>query len=127
MRVERHSRWPKRLVCAVAVLVLLVPMTRLAPEAPEARIPDGPWATEGQALPAPIPSEQTPLPARNQKQAPCTARLEVEVSGACWLSIDQLPPDCPPQTVAYKGKCLWPVPQSLSVPTSMDGGDPGAR
>jgi serine/threonine protein kinase len=126
VRVERRSRWARRLVLATAVLLVLMPVTRVPPIVPSLRVPDEEWATDVRVDdPAPARYEQAPLPVRNQKLAPCTQGLEVELSGACWHSlVKQLPPDCPPQTVAYKGQCLWPVPTSRPVPTSVDGGAP---
>jgi eukaryotic-like serine/threonine-protein kinase len=60
----------------------------------------------------------------NQKQPPCTAGLEREVSGGCWLSLEQTPPNCPEQTVAHEGRCLLPVVKSPTVPVSLDAGGP---
>ncbi|ATB39750.1 hypothetical protein CYFUS_005198 [Cystobacter fuscus] len=123
-RVERRSCWPRRLVFATAVLLALVAVRLVTSVAPGVRVPDEEWATDVRVGPGTAQHEQAPLPVRNQKLAPCTARLEVELSGACWLSLKQRPPDCPPQTVAYKGECLLPVTNSRPVPTSVDGGVP---
>jgi serine/threonine protein kinase len=127
VRVERWSRWPRRLVLAAAVLLALMPVTRVPPESLSVRVPGEEWAADRRIDPAPLQYEQAPLPARNQKLAPCTEGLEVELSGACWLPHEKRPPTCPRQTVAYKGRCLLPVPKSRSVPTSVDGGVPDAR
>ncbi len=128
LRMDRRSRWPRRLALAASVLLTLVPVTRVPPEAPGFRIPDEEWATDVRVDPAPAQYEQAPLPVRNQKLAPCTEDLELELSGACWYSlVKRRPPSCPPQTVAYKGECLWPVPKPHPVPTSMDGGGPEAQ
>jgi serine/threonine-protein kinase len=126
VRVERRSRWARRLVLATAVLLVLMPLTRVPPVTPSVRVPGEESATDVRVDdPAPAQYEQAPLPVRHQKLAPCTQGLEVELSGACWHSlVKQRPPDCPPQTVAYKGQCLWPVPKSHPVPTSVDGGAP---
>jgi serine/threonine protein kinase len=124
-RVERRSNGFRSLVLATAVLLLLVgPVMLVTSVAPGIRVPDEEWATGVRVGPGPAQYEQAPLPVRNQKLAPCTARLEVELSGACWLSLKQRPPDCPPQTVAYKGECLLPVQKSRPVPTSVDAGTP---
>ncbi|MET0401757.1 MAG: serine/threonine-protein kinase [Cystobacter sp.] len=123
-RVEPRTSWPRSLLLAAAVLlVLFLGIRESSVEQEQAG-----WMTDSQLEPT---QQQTrePRPARNQKQAPCTAKLEVEVSGACWHSLRQKPPDCPPQTVAYQGECLWPVPQGPhSIPTSVeDGGHIEAR
>ncbi|EPX57709.1 protein kinase [Cystobacter fuscus DSM 2262] len=123
LTVER-SRWPTRLALATAVLLALVPMTfapRIAPRVPTA---EEAWATDVHVDPAPARYEQAPLPVRNQKRAPCTARLEIELSGACWVSLRQRPPNCPPQTVEYDGQCFLPVAVPRPVPSSVDGGAP---
>ncbi|ATB29102.1 serine/threonine protein kinase [Melittangium boletus] len=127
VHVARRGRWTRRLVCAAAVLLMLVPLNRLALVTPSVRVPDEEWATDVRVDPASVQSEQAPLPARNQKLAPCTEGLEVELSGACWHSLRQRPPNCPRQTVAFKGQCLWPVPKSRPIPTSVDGGTPDAQ
>ncbi|WNG26223.1 serine/threonine protein kinase [Cystobacter fuscus] len=125
LRMDRRSHWPRRLVLAVSVLLTLVPMTRVPPDAPGLRVPNEEWATDGRIDLAPAAQDkQAPLPVRNQKLSPCTKELEVELSGACWHSLRQRPPNCPPQTVAYRDECLWPVPKSRPVPTSVDDRDP---
>jgi hypothetical protein len=78
------------------------------------------WATDVHVDPVPAHSGETPRPVKNQKRAPCTAGLEVEVSGACWLRIENRP--CPAQTVAYQGYCLLPVAVPRPPVTSLDGG-----
>ena len=60
----------------------------------------------------------------NQKRPPCTAGLEREVNGGCWLATEHLPPKCPPQTVAYEGRCLVPLVKPAAVPVSVDEGKP---
>ncbi|WP_395849311.1 serine/threonine-protein kinase [Cystobacter fuscus] len=123
-REERRRHWPRRLALATAVLLAMVPMT-LARR--DARV-DGSWVTDVHVGPAFEPSTEAPLPMKNQKLAPCTAKLEVEVSGACWHRLWDRPPNCPPQTVAYGAKCLWPVPKPQpDIPTSVDAGTPEAR
>ncbi|WP_395857734.1 serine/threonine protein kinase [Cystobacter fuscus] len=125
VQVEQRSYWFRSLVLATAVLLILLPTTRVPPVAPSAQVPDEEWATDVRVDPEPSRYEQAPLPVRNQKLAPCTEGLEVELSGACWLSlVKQRPPDCPRQTVTYKGQCLLPVPRARPVPTSVDGGVP---
>ena len=120
----RRRRGPGWLVRVAAVLLLvLIPSTRLAPLPPEDPVPWSDWATDVRV--ESVPAEPPPAPRRNQKRAPCTARLEFEVSGVCWLSLEHRPPDCPPPTVAYNGKCLLPV-QAQPLPTSVDGGAPDA-
>ncbi len=123
-RVGRRRGWLGTLAGVAVVLLALLSAAHLTPRSSEEPVTWNPWATDARVDSASVPAEQPPTPVRHQKRAPCTARLEVEVSGACWLSLDQRPPDCPPQTVAYNGKCLWPVPQSQTVPTSVDGGAP---
>jgi serine/threonine-protein kinase len=76
------------------------------------------WATDVHVDPVPA---KAPLQVKNQKRAPCTEGLEVEVSGVCWLPIEKRP--CPPQTVSYQGYCLLPVAQPRPPVTSLDGGD----
>ncbi|WP_043432504.1 serine/threonine protein kinase [Cystobacter fuscus] len=127
VQVERQSHGFRSLVLATAVLLLLLPMARVPPVAPGVHAPDEEWVTDVRVDPEPSRYEQAPLPARNQKLAPCTEGLEVELSGACWLSLRQRPPECPRQTVTYKGQCLLPVPKSRPVPTSVDGGTPDAK
>ncbi|ATB38649.1 hypothetical protein CYFUS_004084 [Cystobacter fuscus] len=127
-RMARRSHWPRRLTLAASVLLTLVPVTRVPPEKPGLRAPDEEWATDARVDPAPAQYEQAPLPVRNQKLAPCTEELELELSGACWYSlVKRRPPNCPPQTISYKGECLRPVPKSRPVPTSVDGGGPEAQ
>ena len=79
------------------------------------------WATDVNVDPVPVHSGEAPRPVKNQKQAPCTAGLEIEVSGACWLRIENRP--CPPQTVTYQGYCLLPVAVPRPPVTSLDGDD----
>ncbi|WNG15422.1 serine/threonine protein kinase [Cystobacter fuscus] len=128
VQMERRSLWFSSLMLAAAVLLLLLPTARVPPVGPSVLAPDEEWVTDVRVDPAPSQFEQAPLPARNQKLAPCTEGLEVELSGACWLSLRQRPPECPRQTVSYKGQCLLPVPKSSRpVPTSVDAGVPDAR
>jgi hypothetical protein len=112
------------LVSAAVLGVVLLPAT-LAPVA-EDRVREGSpmkaWATDAHADPVPVKSGETPRPVKNQKRAPCTKGLEREVSGVCWLATEHTPPNCPPQTVSYDGKCLLPVATPRPVPTSVDGG-----
>jgi eukaryotic-like serine/threonine-protein kinase len=119
--VTRRKLQPRRLLLTATVLLALTPALRLARHE-SVGFAKQPWSTDAQVDPNPAQDEQAPLPQKNQKRAPCTPRLEVEVSSACWHSLKQRPPDCPTQTLAYKGECLWPVPQSPSVPTSVEGG-----
>ena len=120
--VPRRTAWSGRLGLAAAVLLALVPALRLARHESVSVTAKEPWATDARVNPSAAQDEQAPAPQRNQKRAPCTPRLEVEVSGACWHSLNKLqPPDCPPQTLAYKGECLWPVPRPQTVPTSVEG------
>jgi hypothetical protein len=83
-------------------------------------VPEDAWATDVHVDPVPVRSGEAPRPLSNQKRAPCTAGLEVEVSGACWLPIEKRP--CPPQTVAWQGQCLLPVAVPRPPVTSVDGG-----
>jgi hypothetical protein len=107
---------------ATALVVVLLPTT-LAPVA-EVRVQEEAmeevWATDLHVDPAPVRSGDAPRPRNNQKRAPCTTGLEVEVSGACWLSVTQRP--CPPQTVTWQGQCLLPVAEPRPPVTSLDGG-----
>ncbi|WP_434384352.1 serine/threonine-protein kinase [Melittangium boletus] len=119
-----RRRWSHASGWAAAALLMLLPVVCLAPDA---LIPDEEWVTDVRVDPASVQPEQAPLPARNQKQAPCTEGLEVELSGACWLRLWQQPPNCPRQTITYKGQCLLPVAKSRPLPTSVDAGTPGAR
>jgi hypothetical protein len=119
---ESRPRWRLGLALsgAAVLVVALLPAT-LAPVA-EVRVQEDAtreaWATDVHVDPVPA---KAPLPVKNQKRAPCTEGLEVEVSGVCWLSVIQRP--CPPQTVAYQGQCLLPVAQPRPPVTSLDGGD----
>ncbi|WP_309893581.1 hypothetical protein [Archangium sp.] len=104
---------------AAVLVVALLPAT-LAP-VDEVQVLDSTreaWTTDVHVDPVPA---KAPLPVKNQKRAPCTEGLEVEVSGVCWLPIEKRP--CPPQTVAYQGKCLLPVAVPRPPVTSLDGGD----
>ncbi|ATB27308.1 serine/threonine protein kinase [Melittangium boletus] len=99
-----------------------------------------PWAREGE-LEAPPAWEVAwtdqdgmavagpgapPALSPNQKRAPCTAGLELEINGGCWLSIVHTTPACPPQTVAYEGRCLVRVAKPQPVPMSVDAGGPSS-
>lgn len=108
----------------VLALVLLLPTTQ-APvtevQEQEALEPTMEvWATDVAVDSVPARPGEAPRPARDQKKAPCTAPLEVEVSGACWLSVIQRP--CPPQTISYQSQCLLPVAVPRRPGTSLDGG-----
>jgi hypothetical protein len=109
-----------------AVLVVALLPAPLAPVA-EVRVQEEAteevWATDVHVDPAPVRPGEAPRPRSNQKRAPCTVGLEVEVSGVCWLPIEKRP--CPPQTVAYQGQCLLPVAVPRPPVTSLDGGDGG--
>ncbi|MET0406456.1 MAG: hypothetical protein ABW123_28830 [Cystobacter sp.] len=115
-RVRPGPRWS---ALAAMVLLAVVGMTLVHGNARRARG----WTT-GMKLDANASSTQeAPVPLKNQKQAPCTAKLEVEFSGACWLRLWNQPPNCPPQTVPYEDKCLLPVQKPPHrLPTSIDGG-----
>ncbi|WP_257462168.1 hypothetical protein [Archangium lipolyticum] len=80
------------------------------------------WTTDVNVDPVPVRSGEAPRPRKNQKHAPCDAGLEREISGVCWIATEHAPPNCPPQTVSYDGKCLLPVAKPRPVPTSVDGG-----
>ncbi len=106
---------------ATALVVVLLP-TKLAPVAEVRGQEDASeevWATDVHVDPVPGRSGEAPRPRSNQKRAPCTEGLEVEVSGACWLPIEKRP--CPPQTMAYQGQCLLPVAVPRPPVTSLDG------
>ncbi|HZH14885.1 MAG TPA: hypothetical protein VE057_11075 [Archangium sp.] len=109
------------LASAAVLLVALLPAP-LAPVVTEARgleeVPEDVWATDVHVDPVPVRPGEAPRPVKNQKRAPCTAGLEVEVSGACWLPIERRP--CPPQTVAWQDQCLLPVAVPRAPVTSLD-------
>jgi hypothetical protein len=63
------------------------------------------WPTQVAGVPA-LPWRVL-RPVNNQKRAPCTVGLELELSGVCWLPIEKRP--CPLQTVSHQGQCLLPV------------------
>ncbi|MFY0580231.1 serine/threonine protein kinase [Cystobacter fuscus] len=69
-------------------------------------------------------SDGAPPLTPNQKRAPCTAGLEREIGGGCWLATEHQPPRCPPQTVPYEGRCLLRVAKPQPVPVSLDAGGP---
>lgn len=126
---EPRPRWRLGLaLLGVAVLVVLVVAllpTTLAPVS-EGREGDSTveaWATDVHVDPMPVRSGELPRPVPNQKRAPCAAGLEREVSGVCWIATEHAPPNCPPQTIPYDGKCLLPVATPRPVPTSVDGGE----
>ncbi|HYO68932.1 MAG TPA: hypothetical protein VEU33_22920 [Archangium sp.] len=81
------------------------------------------WVTDVHVDPVPVRAGEAPRPVPNQKREPCAAGLEREVSGVCWIATEHAPPKCPPQTVAYDGKCLLPVATPRPVPASVDGGE----
>jgi hypothetical protein len=122
---ESRPRWRLGLALsgAAVLVVALLPAT-LTPVA-EVRVQEESseevWTTDVHVDSVPILSGEAPRPRKNQKRAPCTEGLEVEVSGVCWLPIEKRP--CPPQTVAYQGQCLLPVAQPRPPVTSLDGGD----
>ncbi|OJH36475.1 serine/threonine protein kinase [Cystobacter ferrugineus] len=127
-RVEQRSLWPRGLVLAAVGLLALVPMLRAPFDAPDAQAPDKAWTTDVRVDPPGLARyEQAPLPVRNQKQAPCTEGVEVELSGVCWRTLEQKSPTCPRLTFAYKGECFLPVLKEQRAPTSVDGGVPGER
>jgi hypothetical protein len=122
---EPHRRWRRlepALAGAVALVLALLPAT-LAPvtEEPVREAMGEAWVTDVNVDPVPVQAGEAPRPVKNQKRAPCTAGLEVEVSGVCWLRIENRP--CPPQTVTYQGHCLLPVAVPRPPVTSLDGGD----
>ncbi|QRN94510.1 hypothetical protein JRI60_36080 [Archangium violaceum] len=120
LHASNESRPWRRLVLsgAAALVVRLLP-AMLAPTAErwvqEVEAQEEVWATDVYVDPVPGRSGDAPRPVKNQKRAPCTEGLEVEVSGACWLPIEKRP--CPPQTRAYQDQCLLPVamPRPLSA------------
>ncbi|MBM7114802.1 protein kinase domain-containing protein [Archangium primigenium] len=93
----------------------------------QGQTPPGPaslkaWLTQSAENMTVARSGAPPRLVPDQKRAPCTAGLEREVSGGCWLATEHRPPNCPAQTVAYDGRCLLPVAKSPSVPVSVDAG-----
>lgn len=126
--VRRRPRWRLGLALGGAAtllaLVLLLPRTQ-APvtetqEQEELESMLEAWATDVTVDSEPLQLGEAPRPVRNQKKAPCTAPLEVEVSGACWIPVETRP--CPPQTIPYQSKCLLPVAVPRRPGTSLDGG-----
>ena len=120
---ESRPWWRLGLALAVAAAVLMVALlpATLAPVSEVRWQEDATreaWATDVHVDPVPAKS---PLPVKNQKRPPCTEGLELEVSGVCWLRLENRP--CPPQTVAYQGHCLLPVAQPRPPVTSLDGGN----
>lgn len=106
-----RPRWDVGLVLvgvvALVALVLLWPVVQAPVAKVQVRMPESEmevWATDIAVDPVPLRSGGVPRPVPNQKRAPCTKGLELELSGACWLSVTQRP--CPPQTVAYQSQCL---------------------
>jgi hypothetical protein len=122
-----RRRWRLGLVLAGAAALLalaLLPTTQAPAAEVQVQVQESTmeaWATDLDVDSVPVRPGETPRPVRNQKRAPCTAGLEVEVSGVCWLSVTQRP--CPPQTVAWQGQCLLPVAVPRPPGTSLDGGD----
>ncbi|WP_257455486.1 hypothetical protein [Archangium lipolyticum] len=124
LHASSESRpWRRLALSGAAALVVVLLPTTLAPVS-EGRVqeeaPEDVWATDVYVDPVPGQSGDAPRPVKNQKRAPCTEGLEVEVSGACWLPIEKRP--CPPQTVTYQGRCLLPVAVPRPPVTSLDGG-----
>jgi hypothetical protein len=120
-----RPRWRLGLALSgAAVLVVALLPAALAPVA-EVREQEKAtleaWATDAHVDAVSGQSGDAPRPVKNQKRAPCTVGLEVEVSGVCWLPIEKRP--CPPQTVAWQGQCLLPVAVPRPPVTSLDGGD----
>lgn len=123
-----RRRWPARILLAAGVLLCLVPGTpRPPPEVASAWAPEVEWETDVSLDSDPAASEQAPTPVKEQKRAPCTEGIEVELSGACWHALKQRPLVCPRLTVAYKGECFMPVLKARPVSSSMDGGMPEGR
>jgi hypothetical protein len=127
---EPRPRWRPglRLVGAATLTLALVLPSATATQAPVAeeqvQVRESAveaWATDVHVDSVPVRPDEAPRPVRNQKRAPCTAGLEVEVSGACWLRLENRP--CPPQTVTWQGQCLLPVAVPRPPGTSLDGGD----
>lgn len=121
-----RGTWRQALAVAAAVLLALLPVELARTVAPEAPVLEE-WHVDLYAQQEPLRAGEAPQPTPQQKRAPCTPGLELEVSGACWLSLEQKPPRCPRQAVAYQGKCLLPVAVARRPPTSLDGGLPESR
>jgi serine/threonine-protein kinase len=97
-------------VVTLLALVLLLPVMQAPVAKVQVQVQESEveaWATDITVGSVPLRSGGAPRPVPNQKRVPCTKGLELEVSGACWLSVTQRP--CPPQTLAYQGQCLLPV------------------
>jgi hypothetical protein len=117
-------------VVALAVVLLLVCVPLRVVEVPaelaaaESSSTGEAWSTDVHMDPRQPRPGATPRPVPNQKRAPCTAGLELEVNGVCWLPMVYRPPACPPQTVAHEGQCLLPVATPRPVPVGSDAGLP---
>jgi hypothetical protein len=130
--VRRRPRWRLGVALGGAAtllalaLVLLLPTTQ-APvteeqvqEQAEQESTVEAWSTDVTVDSGPLQLGEAPRPVRDQKKAPCTKGLELEVSGACWIPVETRP--CPPQTIPYQSKCLLPVAVPRRPSTSLDGG-----
>lgn len=82
------------------------------------------WATDVAGHPlgsvrlgAQVPSK----PFEGQKTPPCEPRLEVPISGGCWVVLEAKPaPTCPPGAYQSSGKCVLPVKRADRPPTSLE-------
>jgi hypothetical protein len=120
---ESGPWWLLGLALSGAVVLVMALLPRIFAPVAEVRVQEEAkreaWATDVNVDPVPLRSDEAPRPVKNQKRAPCTKGLEVEVSGACWLPIEKRP--CPNQTVAYQGQCLLAVAVPRPPVTSLDG------
>ncbi|WNG29544.1 serine/threonine protein kinase [Cystobacter fuscus] len=120
------STWMSRALPILLVLglgaVLGVRLKERGEDLEEAPTPETVWTDQDiePVMGATAPPPLTP----NQKRAPCTAGLEREVNGGCWLPIERKSPKCPPQTLSYEGSCLLRVAKPQPVPVSLDAGGP---
>lgn len=125
-KTRQRSVWPWAIGLAAAVWWMVMPGAFVSREAPVKHEPLEEWTNNGRVDPTSRRGVE-PRPFPNQKLAPCTAKLELELSGACWLSLKQRPPDCPPQTVVYEDQCLLPVVATRPPPVSVDPGTSESR
>jgi eukaryotic-like serine/threonine-protein kinase len=125
-KTRRRNVWPWALGLSAAAVWMLMPGALVSRHALAMSDLDEGWTTDAKVGAAQRRGAE-PRPVPNQKLAPCTAKLELELSGACWLSLKQRPPECPPQTVMYEDQCLLPVAASHPTPVSGEGGASQAR
>jgi len=92
---------------------------RLAPasKAPPAFVPQV-WANVVMVPAGPLASDQDFEKSERQKKPPCTAEIEVEYGGYCWMPHASKPP-CHAGLIEGKGQCLARVPKPQRPNTSV--------